>query len=29
MGETMCSLSETEAFQKNVMDRTLPAPPKK
>lgn len=29
MGETMCSLSETEAFQKNVMDRTLPALPKK
>jgi hypothetical protein len=25
MGETMCSLSENEDFQKNIMDRTVPA----
>jgi hypothetical protein len=29
LGETMCSLSENEDFQKNIMDRTVPAPPAK
>ena len=29
LGETMCSLSEIQAFQKNIMDRTLPSPPAK
>jgi hypothetical protein len=29
MGETMCSLSENEDFQKNIMDRTVPATPAK
>jgi hypothetical protein len=29
LGETICSLSETQAFQKNIMDRTVHAPPKK
>jgi hypothetical protein len=26
LGETMCSLSEIQAFQKNIMDRALPSP---
>ena len=29
LGETMCSLSEIQAFQKNIMDRTVPSPPAK
>lgn len=29
MGETMCSLSEDQSFQKNIMDRTVSAPPAK
>ena len=29
MGETMCSLSENQDFQKNIMDRTIPATPAK
>ncbi len=29
MGETMCSLSENEDFQKKIMDRTVPATPAK
>jgi len=28
MGETMCSLSENEDFQRNIMDRTVAAPAK-
>ena len=28
-GETMCSLSETQAFQKHIMDRTVTSAPKK
>ena len=29
MGETMCSLSEDQSFQKNIMDRTVSSPPAK
>jgi hypothetical protein len=29
MGETMCSLSENEEFQKTIMDRTVPGAPAK
>lgn len=29
LGETMCSLSDVQAFQKNIMDRTLQSPPAK
>lgn len=28
-GETMCSLSEVKAFQKHIMDRTVPSAPQK
>jgi hypothetical protein len=29
IGETMCSLSEDQSFQKNIMDRTVASPPAK
>jgi hypothetical protein len=29
MGETMCSLSEVQSFQKNIMDRAVSPPPAK
>ena len=29
MGETMCSLSEDQSFQQNIMDRTVSSPPAK
>jgi hypothetical protein len=29
MGETMCSLSEDQSFQRNIMDRTVSSPPAK
>jgi hypothetical protein len=29
MGETMCSLSEDQSFEKNIVDRTVASPPVK
>ena len=29
LGETMCSLSEDQEFQKSIMDRTVPSAPAK